>query len=89
MSERGMNMSTREKINNIMDSFTEEQLTQVLAMLGSIKEMLDYEAEDDEFCRKLAEDYLNDPDPHKHDSITLDDFVRELGLDPEELCKSR
>ena len=78
-------MSTKEKIYSLIDGFTEEQLSQVLAMLGSVKSMLQSEAEDDEYCRKLLDDYRNDPDPDKTDSLPLEVFAAELGIDVNEL----
>lgn len=78
-------MSTKEKIYRMIDGFSEEQLVQVFAMLSSVKKMLDEEAEDDTFCRGLLENYRNDSDPHKHDSVTLDEFAKELGINLGEL----
>ena len=78
-------MSTKEKIYRMIDGFSEEQLVQVFAMLSSVKKMIDEEAEDDTFCRGLLENYRNDSDPHKHDSVTLDEFAKELGINLGEL----
>ncbi len=78
-------MSTKEKIYHMIDGFSEEQLVQVFEMLSSVKKMLDEEAEDDTFCRGLLENYRNDSDPDKHDSVTLDEFAKELGLNLGEL----
>ena len=78
-------MSTKEKIYHMIDGFSEEQLVQVFAMLNSVKKMLDEEAEDDTFCQRLLENYRNDPDPRKHDSIPLDEFAKELGINLDEL----
>ncbi len=78
-------MSTKEMIYNVIDTFTEEQLKQVFAMLNSVKKMLDDEAEDDAICQKMLDDYLNDPDPEKNNSVPLDEFIKELGLNPDEL----
>lgn len=78
-------MSTKEKIYHMIDGFSEEQLVQVFAMLNSVKKMLDEEAEDDTFCQGLLENYRNDPDPRKHDSIPLDEFAKELGINLDEL----
>ena len=69
----------------MIDNFTDEQLKQVFTMLNSVKKMLDNEMEDDLFCEKMLDDYLNDSDPEKHKSITLDEFIKELGLNPDEL----
>lgn len=68
-------MSTKEIIYSMIDEFSEEQLVQVCALLASVKKMLNEEAQDDEFCRKLLDDYRKDGDPRKHDSVTLDEFA--------------
>ena len=47
--------------------------------------MLNEEAEDDAFCQKMLDDYRSDADPHKHDSVTLDEFAKELGINLDEL----
>lgn len=78
-------MSTKEMIYNMIDGFSEEQLVQVCALLSSVKKMLDEEAEDDAFCQKMLDDYRNDADLHKHDSVTLDEFAKELGINLDEL----
>lgn len=78
-------MSTKEMIYNMIDGFSEEQLVQVCALLASVKKMLNEEAEDDAFCQKMLDDYRSDADPHKHDSVTLDEFAKELGINLDEL----
>lgn len=35
----------------------------------------DDEIEDDLYCQKLYEDYLNDPDPDKHETITIEELA--------------
>lgn len=73
-------MSTKEQIYNIIDSFSDEQLTQVYTMILSVKKMLDNEAADDMFCRKLYNDYLNDTDPDKDETVPLNKLADELGI---------
>ena len=73
-------MSTKEQIYNIIDSFSDEQLTQVYTMIVSVKKMLDNETADDIFCRKLYNDYLNDTDPDKNETIPLYKLADELGI---------
>lgn len=63
-------MSTKEQIYNIIDSFSDEQLPQVYTMIVSVKKMID-ETADDMFCRKLYNDYLNDTDPDKDETVPL------------------
>ncbi len=78
-------MSTRERINSMIDEFSDEQLDDLLIMLMGLKKMLGAEMEDDAYCQKLLDDYLNDDSPDKHESITLDDFADELGINLNEL----
>ncbi len=73
-------MSTKEQIYNIIDSFSDEQLTQVYTMIVSVKKMLDNEAADDMFCRKLYNDYMNDTDPDKDETVSLNKLADELGI---------
>lgn len=73
-------MSTKEQIYNIIDSFSDEQLTQVYTMIVSVKKMLDNEAADDMFCRRLYNDYLNDTDPDKDETVPLNKLADELGI---------
>lgn len=73
-------MSTKERIYNIIDSFSDEQLTQVYTIIADFKNSLDDDIADDMFCRKLYEDYLNDPDPEKDESIPLESFMHEIGI---------
>lgn len=73
-------MSTKEQIYNIIDSFSDEQLTQVYTMIVSVKKMLDSENADDMFCRQLYNDYLNDTDPDKDKTIPLNKLADELGI---------
>lgn len=74
-------MSTKEQIYNIIDSFSDEQLTQIYTMIVSVKKMLDNEVADDMFCRSLYNDYLNDPDPDKDEMVPLNKLADELGIE--------
>jgi len=67
----------------MLNNFGEEQLSNVAAMLKSMKKMFDTaieEANDDAFCHKLYQDYLIDPDPEKDDAMTINDFAESLGI---------
>lgn len=76
-------MSTKEQIYNIIEGFSEQQLVQIYTMISSIKEMLDEERADDEFCRQMYLDYLNDPG--EDGTVTLEEAARELGIDLNEV----
>lgn len=68
-------MSTREMANTIYYALDEEQLKKFIALFGlsTIKEV-----EPDEFDKELIADSMIDND----DEMDLDDYVRSLGLDP-------
>lgn len=38
------------------------------------------EIEDDLYCEKLVEDYQNDPDPEKHETITIEELAKREGI---------
>ena len=41
----------------------------------------DDDIDDDLFCQKLYEDYLNNPDPEKHETITIEELAAREGID--------
>lgn len=72
-------MSTREMVYNIIDGFSDIQLIQVLSMLQNVKNLID-DAEDDEICEAMMREYLEDDSPDKHDTVSLEDFAAEMGI---------
>lgn len=72
-------MSNRDLCITLINQIDEEKLANVAIMLQSIKDMLD-ESQDDTYCLKLYEDYLNDPDPEKQNAISLEDYAKELEI---------
>ena len=66
-------MSEREQAKQIIDQLPEYKIGRILVFLKGVQ--FDDELEDDLFCERLVEDYLNDPDPHKHDTITLEELA--------------
>lgn len=77
-------MSNRELALNLIDSFDESQLANIITMLQTAKSIAD-EAADDAFCEKMHQNYLANSDPHKHDTVTFDDALRECGLTYDDL----
>ncbi|MCL1863502.1 MAG: hypothetical protein FWF78_08050 [Defluviitaleaceae bacterium] len=76
-------MTNRDECIALLDNFGEEQLGSVLVVLKSMKDVFDNaleEALDEAYCQKLYQDYLDDPDPSKHDSMTLEEFADSLGI---------
>lgn len=70
-------MSNRERCVAMLDSFTDDQLVNVAAMLQAMRQTID-DLEDELFCQKMVQDYENDPD--KGDPMPIEDFARELGI---------
>lgn len=69
-------MSTKEKIYQLIDSLSEEQLRGLLTMLTGYAKIID-EAQDDAFCAKLYEEAKNDDDS---DTKSVEEFAKELGI---------
>ncbi|MBQ9663611.1 MAG: hypothetical protein IJV40_10720 [Oscillospiraceae bacterium] len=71
-------MSNRERIMQIVDRLPEYKLTQILVFLQGIQ--FDDDLEDDLFCEKLYQRYLEDDDPEKHNTISLEDLAAREGI---------
>ncbi|MBQ9440566.1 MAG: hypothetical protein IJU35_08315 [Paludibacteraceae bacterium] len=69
-------MSNREKCVDLLNSVPDYKIGYVLAYLQGLT--ADEEA-DDAFCERMYQNYLNDPD--KGESYSLEDCVKEWGLD--------
>ena len=69
-------MSDKEQLLQLIDKIPDYKIGYVLAYVRGIT--ADEEA-DDEFCEKLYQEYLNDPDKDK--SYTLDECKKEWGLE--------
>ena len=72
-------MSEREQAKQVIDCLPDYKLGFILSWLKKVQ--VDDEIEDDLFCEQLVEAYLNDPDPHKHDSITLEELAAREGIE--------
>lgn len=68
-------MSTKEKIYQLIDSLSEEQLNGLLTMLTGYAEIVD-EARDDAFCAKLYEEARDDDD----DAVSVEELAEDLGI---------
>ena len=71
-------MSVREKCISILDTFDEEQMLKVIAVLADMRREYD-ELEDELFCEKMMEEYENDPD--KGDPVPIEEFAAQLGIE--------
>ena len=71
-------MSEREQAKQIIDQLPDYKIGTLLLFLKGVQ--FDDEIEDDLFCEKMVEDYLNDPDPEKHETITLEELAAREGI---------
>lgn len=72
-------MSEREQAKQIIDRLPEYKIPSLLLFLQGIQ--FDDDIEDDLFCQKMYKDYLNDPDPEKHETITIEELAAREGID--------
>lgn len=70
-------MSNREKCIAILDSFSDNQLVNIVAMLQAAKNAIT-DAADDAFCNALLKDYENDPD--KGQTVSIEEAAKMLGV---------
>lgn len=71
-------MSDRELAKQIIDKLPEYKISYILLFLKGMQ--FDDEIEDDLYCEKLVEDYLNNTDPDKEESITLEELCEREGI---------
>ena len=71
-------MSNREQIVQLIDQLPDYKLGKLLVFLQGV--VFDDELEDDLFCEKLYQSYLDDPDPEKDKTYTLDECKKEWGI---------
>lgn len=72
-----MIMSSREQIVSLLDNVPDYKIGYVLAYVQGI--VADEEA-DDVFCERMVQNYINDPDPDKDESYSLEDCEKEWGI---------
>lgn len=72
-------MSEREQAKQIIDRLPEYKIENLLLFLKGMQ--FDDEIEDDLYCQKLYEDYLNDTDPEKHEKITIEELAAREGIE--------
>ncbi len=72
-------MSEREQAKQIIDKLPDYKINNILLFLKGVA--FDDEIEDDLYCEKLYQDYLNDPDPEKDETITIEELARQEGIE--------
>ena len=71
-------MSNRYLAKAIIDKLPDERIDRVLFFLMGVQ--YDADIDDDLFCERLLDEYLNDNSEDKHDTINIEDFAREQGV---------
>ena len=64
-------MSNRDQAISLIDKVPDYKMGYAVAFLQGL--VVDEEA-DELFCQNMVQDYINDPDPNKHDSITMEEI---------------
>lgn len=70
-------MSNRDKCIAILDSFSDSQLGNIVAMLQAAKDAIS-DAADDAFCNALYKEYQADPD--KGQAVSIEEAAKMLGV---------
>ncbi len=71
-------MSEKEQAKLIIDRLPDFKVGKLLSFLQGM--MFDDEMEDDAFCERMYQNYLDDPDPEKHEGIPLEELAVSLGI---------
>ena len=71
-------MSNREIAIDLINNLPEYKLTYIITFLKGVT--YDDDIEDDIYCRKLVDEYLNDKSPDKHETVSIEDLAKELDI---------
>lgn len=71
-------MSNKEMIIKLLDSIPDYKIGYVLAYVQGIAAD---EENDDIFCEKMYQSYLDDTDPEKDSAYSLEDCMKEWGIE--------
>ena len=72
-------MNERELAKQIIDKLPEYKITSLLLFSRGIE--FDDEIEDDLYCEKLVENYLNNIDEEKGQGITIEELAKREGIE--------
>lgn len=72
-------MSEREQAKQIIDRLPEYKIGSLLMFLRGMQ--FDDDIEDERYCQGLYEEYLNDPDPEKGETITIEALAAREGIE--------
>lgn len=71
-------MSERDQAKLIIDRLPEYKISNLLLFLRGM--LFDDEIEDDLYCEKLVEEYMNDTSPDKHETISIEELAKREGI---------
>ena len=71
-------MSEREQAKQIIDSLPEYKIGNILLFLKGVQ--FDDDVEDDLYCEKLVQDYMDNPDSEKTETVTLEELAKREGI---------
>lgn len=71
-------MSNKERVMSLLDAIPDYKMGYVLAYIQGITAD---EENDDIFCERMVQNYMNDPDCGKDETFTLEECKKEWGLD--------
>ena len=71
-------MSEREQAKQIIDSLPEYKIGNILLFLKGVQ--FDDDMEDDLYCEKLVQGYIDNPDPEKTETVTLEELAKREGI---------
>ena len=70
-------MSNKQQIITLLDKVPDYKMGYILAYVQGLTAD---EETDDLFCEKMVQDYLNDPDSEKHETVTIEELAKELDI---------
>lgn len=71
-------MSNKEQVISLLDKLPEYKIAYILAFAQGVA--VSDESDDDAFCQRLVDNYLNNDDPTKHETITIEELAKELDI---------
>ena len=72
-------MSNKERAMQLIESLSEYKMGFAVAYLQGL--CAAEEAEDEMYCQNLYRDYLNDAEPDKHDTVSIEALASDLGVE--------
>ena len=72
-------MSNRELAKNLIDKIPDSKINYAISFLSGFQ--LDDEIEDDLYCQRLVDGYLNDPSPDKDETVPIEELAKRLGVE--------